>query len=136
MDMIHQLASDRYGSALARTSANQLDEFMADIGAKSIVPAELIWDDLPLTAKVNRFTSTGAQVRVWSVVVLGAPHVGVPNQTWHTVTVDLVWQHDDWKIDHWVDRPGPTPTLADGTDTALFDQLQQVTGWPRPVGGE
>jgi hypothetical protein len=50
--------------------------------------------------------------------------------------MDLVWQHDDWKIDHWIDRPGPTPTLADGTETALFDQLQQVTGWPRPVGGE
>ena len=109
---------------------------MADIGTKSIVPAQLIWDDIPLTATITRSNRATAQVRVWSVAVLGAPDVGVPNQTWHTVTVDLVWQHDDWKVNGWVDRPGPAPTLADGTDTGLFEQIRRVTGWPRAVGGQ
>lgn len=132
-DMIHQLTTERFGPALARTSANQLDQLMSEAGSESITPGQLLWDEIPLTATVTRSTATTASVRVWSVAVVGAPGVGVPRQAWRIVTVTLAWEGGDWRVDGWTARPGPAPTLADSTVTASFDALREVTGWPLAV---
>ena len=64
------------------------------------------------------------------MLVIGAPGVGVPRQAWRTVTVDLAWERDDWRIDRWTSEPGPTPVLDELTDTASLEELQRVTAWP------
>ena len=64
------------------------------------------------------------------MLVIGAPGVGVPRQAWRTVTVDLAWERDDWRIDRWASEPGPTPVLEELTDTASLEELQRVTAWP------
>jgi hypothetical protein len=130
-DMIDALSTKRFGPALASRSAQQLADLLQQVGTDGLTPSELLWSELPLTARVVRAGATRAQVQVWSVVVLGAPGVGVPHQAWRTVTVDLAWERDDWKVDGWSSTPGPTPVLTDGADAASLEDLTTVTGWPR-----
>ena len=134
-DMIRQLTTDRFGPTLARNSADQLNKLMSDVGSESITPAQLLWDEIPLTATVTQSGPTDAKVHVWSVLVVGAPGIGVPRQAWSTFTVKLAWQHNDWKVDGWSSRSGPTPTLTASTATAGFDALAGVTDWPLVARG-
>jgi hypothetical protein len=133
-DMIKALSTGRFGPTLASLSAQQLADFLEQVGTDGLTPSEVLWSELPLTARLVHIAAAQAQVQVWSVVVLGAPGVGVPHQLWRTVTVDLAWEHDDWKVDGWSSTPGPTPVLADGTDAASLEDLTTVTGWPRAAG--
>lgn len=133
-DMIGEIAADRFAPRLAKTSARQLDELMVQVGSAELTPSELIWDELPLTAKVTRSATDLPRVRVWSVLVVGAPGIGVPRQAWRTVTVDVAWERGDWRVAGWSAEPGPTPVVVDPTDTASIDAVRQVTGWPVAAG--
>lgn len=136
-DMIQSLASERYGPTLAAESSNQLSEMTAELGAATIAPADLVWSEIPLTARVIAADRMAARVEVWAVLVVGVPDVGAPRQAWRTVTVDLVWEHDDWKVDGWTSRAGPTPLLDATAAVASTEQVAEVLSWPSaPSGGE
>ena len=65
-------------------------------------PGQLLWSELPLTARVVASDEATAQVEVWSVVVIGIPTAdSVPRQAWRTVTVDLAWVEGDWLVSGW-----------------------------------
>lgn len=134
-DMIGSLASERYGPTLAAESSTQLAEMAAEIGAASVAPSELVWSEIPLTARVVTADEHHARVEVWSVLVVGVPDVGAPRQAWRTVTIDLTWEHDDWKIDGWSARPGPTPLLDATAAVASTDEIERVISWPPSPGG-
>jgi hypothetical protein len=73
------------------------------------------WVVEPLAAKVEAYTADRARVSVWVVRVLSRQRVVVPQSSWVTETVELVWEGGDWRL--WSDEstPGPTPVL-DGSD--------------------
>ncbi len=73
-------------------------------------------------------------MQVWALLVAGGDRLGSPRQLWRTVTVELVWEDGDWKVDGWTVRPGPTPALATNAPVASLAELREVTAWP-PVGG-
>lgn len=130
-DMIDALSSKRFGPTFASRSALQLADFLQQVGTEGLTPSELLWSELPLTARLVHADQRRAQVQVWSVLVLGAPRVGVPRQAWRTVTVDLTWEDEDWKIDGWSSTTGPTPVLGDDAAGASLEDLSIVTGWPQ-----
>jgi hypothetical protein len=129
-DMIHQVATARYAPRLAEASNDELTSLLGDAGEHAVTPSQLLWDEIPLTATVAGYSPDAAAVRVWTVLVAGAPNVGVPQQAWRTVTVTLRWQAGDWKVDGWSAAAGPTPQLPDGSASAGFSTLMTVTGWP------
>lgn len=129
-DMIGELATARYGPTLASASARQLDDLMGDLGTAGLVPAQLLWSELPLTARVLKGKASRVRVQAWTLLVIGAPGVGVPRQAWRTVTLDVVWERGDWRIDAWSSTPGPTPVLDELSDTASLEELERVTSWP------
>ena len=133
-DMIDVLASTRFAPALLRASNAQLRDVLGDLGATGIAPADVVFRELPLTAMVDDATLDRARVRVWSVVVAGAHGRGSPRQLWRTVSIDLVWEADDWRIDAWSATPGPTPALATGAPVAGLDDLAAVAAWPSAGG--
>ncbi|MDQ6836844.1 MAG: hypothetical protein M3137_00510 [Actinomycetota bacterium] len=133
-DMIGEIATGRFAPTLAKSSVAQLGEFMVQVGSVELTPGDLIWDELPLTAMVTRPGADRERVQVWSVLVVGAPGVGVPRQAWRTVTVDVAWERGDWKVAGWLAEPGPTPVLADPTGTASIEAVREVTGWPIAAG--
>ena len=132
-DMIATIASERYGPTLARESASQLSEMSMILGTASIPAGDLVWSELPLTATVV-LAGDAARVEVWSVLVIGVLDVGAPRQAWRTVTVDLIWEDSDWKIDGWSALPGPTPLLDATTAIATTQEINEVAAWP-PAGG-
>ena len=81
------------------------------------------WVVAPLATRVLGFSEERATVSVWLVRVLAQTGVAVPQSTWATVTVELVWEEDDWRLWSTTERPGPT-VVADGTDLpASAEQL-------------
>jgi hypothetical protein len=133
-DKIRVLASRRYGPTLADLSAAQLDAFIDDLAGEGLTSAQLLLQELPLTALVESASADTATVQVWALLVAGGERLGSPRQLWRTVTVELVWEDGDWKVDGWTVRPGPTPALATNAPVASLAELREVTAWPS-VGG-
>lgn len=70
------------------------------------------WLVRPMATRVEFFTEAAARVSVWTVTVLSATGVAVPQAEWLTVMVDLKWSGDDWRVDGVRSTPGPTPILS------------------------
>ena len=73
------------------------------------------WIVEPLAVKVEAFSTDRARVSVWLVRVLSRQGVVVPQTSWVTETVELVWEDSDWRLWSDTSTPGPTPVL-DGSD--------------------
>lgn len=73
------------------------------------------WVVAPLATKIEAYDLDRARVSVWLVRVLSRSGVVVPQSSWMTETVELVWERGDWHL--WADdsATGPTPVL-DGSD--------------------
>lgn len=129
-DMIETLASERFGTVLAVESADQLRELLGDLAEQGITPASAVFHELPLTARVVEVGDDTALVDVWSLLVIGVPNGQAPRQLWRTVQVELVWEHDDWRVDGWTATPGPTPALTATAEIATVPELVEVLAWP------
>ena len=133
-DMIRTLASVRFAPTLIESSASQLSVVLGDLGGAGITADTVVFREFVLSASVDHVTPVDAAVRVWSVVVAGAPGRGAPRQLWRTVSVELVWEAGDWRVDGWSSTSGPTPALATGVPVAPLDEMATVVAWPS-LGG-
>lgn len=95
--------------ALAR---EVLDEVRVARESLSNSPGRVWWIVRPLAVDVDAYTPDRARVVVWTVTVLSASDVALPQSDWTTVTVDLAWHDGDWRVDAIADVPGPTPMLG------------------------
>jgi hypothetical protein len=135
-DLIRSIASTAFGPKLAAASSAQLSEMTAELGAAKIAPADLVWAELPLTSRIVTAANERATVDVWSVLVVGVTGKGAPRQMWRTVSVTIIWERDDWRIDDWTTTPGPTPALAAMAAISDVPAIAGVLSWaPVPVGG-
>ena len=135
-DLIRSIASTAFGPKLAAASSAQLSEMTAELGAAKVAPADLVWAELPLTARTTAAAGDRATIDVWSVLVVGVTGKGAPRQMWRTVTVTMIWERDDWRIDDWTTVPGPTPALAAMAAISDVPAIAGVLSWsPVPVGG-
>ncbi len=133
-DLIESIASADYASELAAMSSRQLDELAFELGEAGIAPSQLVWSEVPLRARVVTAGRDHSVVDVWSVLVVGVPGHGAPRQVWRTVTVELIWERDDWRIDGWDTDAGPTPALAAQAEVSAVEDLASVLAWPAPGG--
>jgi hypothetical protein len=129
-DMIEQFASRHFAHELTKTTDQQLAKLSEALGEESIVPPQITWTEVPLSAQVDEADDETARVEVWSVVVVATPDVGVPRQAWRTVTVELVWENDDWKVHGWSVEAGPTPALAPAAAISSAGEVVAVAEWP------
>lgn len=67
------------------------------------------WLVRPLASRVEQFDPATARVVVWTVTILSAADVALPQADWMRVTVDLAWEGDAWRLQAIDDAPGPTP---------------------------
>jgi hypothetical protein len=129
-DMIGVLATRRFALDLAVTTERQLADLAETLGAAELLPPEIAWSEVPLTARVVDASDRAARIEIWSVVVVARPEVGVPRQAWRTVVIELAWEDEDWKVDGWSTTPGPTPALAAATAISTGDEVVEVAQWP------
>jgi hypothetical protein len=111
-DLIRSITSTAFGPKLAASSSTQLAEMTAELGAVDVSAADIVFEELPLRSRIVSADAEQAVVEVWSLLVIGVAGLGAPRQLWRTVTIDLLWERDDWRIDRWATVPGPTPALA------------------------
>lgn len=94
------------------------------------------WLVRPLAWRIEHFGGDRASVSVWSVSVLSASDVAVPQSDWFTSRYDLQLVDGRWLLTATRDEPGPTPQLG-GRDEPWqpepFDE--SLTGFTR-VGAE
>lgn len=94
------------------------------------------WLVRPLAWRIEHFGGDRASVSVWTVSVLSASDVAVPQSDWFTSRYDLQWVDGRWLLTATRDEPGPTPQLG-GSDEPWqpepFDE--SLTGFTR-VGAE
>lgn len=133
-DLIESIASSAYADELAALSSRQLEDLSIELGQAGVAPSQLVWSEIPLRARTVAAEDRSAVVEVWSVLVIGVPGVGAPRQVWRTVTVELVWERDDWRIDGWDASAGPTPALASAAEVSSVDEIAAVVAWPPPTG--
>lgn len=135
-DIIDSIATSAYGPALATLSSSQLADLSVELGDVGVSPSELVWSEIPLTARIVSADDHRAVVEVWAVLVVGVPGVGAPRQAWRTVAVEVAWERGDWRIDGWDTQPGPTPALAANSVVSSVEDIADVVSWPPAAGGE
>ena len=70
------------------------------------------WIVRPLATNVEAHRSDYARVAVWVVSVLSAADVAMPQSEWRTLTLELRWVDDEWRVDGITDVAGPTPMVG------------------------
>lgn len=119
----------------AMAAAGSADTLAADVLAKLAAATGPLaagtgptwWAVWPLAVKVDAYGGDRARVSVWLARFLSRQGVVVPQASWATDTVELVWERGDWRLWSTVSVPGPTPVLdgsalpvtAAGLDRAL-----------------
>lgn len=95
--------------AAASLSAETVAELRTARQALARSPGRVWWLVRPLASRVERFDPASARVVVWTVSVLSASDVALPQADWARVAVDLTWVEDAWRLQAIADTPGPTP---------------------------
>lgn len=110
---ITDLATDRAAEGLAAEAAGDIAEARTGLSAST---GRIWWLVRPLATRVAFYGPDQARVLVWTVTVLSAASVAVPQTEWLTVSIDLEWDRDAWRVDAVRDTPGPTPVPGPGDD--------------------
>lgn len=115
------MTDDEIGAALTAigtpAAAPRLaDEVVAEVAVArdglAASPGRVWWIVRHLAARLDAYTDLRARVSVWTVTVLSAPGVALPQADWLTVTVYLEWHGGDWRVAAVDDEPGPTPMVG------------------------
>lgn len=89
------------------------DDTVADIAAArgelSRSPGRVWWIVHPLAWRVADLDADAATVEVWTMTLLSAADVALPQTEWITATVELRWSGGAWLVEAVRDTAGPTP---------------------------
>lgn len=101
----------------AAASADALvDEVLGEVGAVRDAllrsPGRVWWIVRPLAWRVDSESERRAQVSVWTVSVLSAADVAMPQSEWQTTTFDLILEEGEWKLVATRETHGPSPQLG------------------------
>ncbi|MFI8816470.1 MULTISPECIES: hypothetical protein [unclassified Streptomyces] len=72
----------------------------------------------PVGTKVTAYSASSATVDVWCTGVFGTAGVSSTNPVssdWFTMTLQLQWTSEDWKVDSFAQKEGPAPVNTDRT---------------------
>jgi hypothetical protein len=121
------VASDSARVALVAQTRQRLEQLYA------AAPQEtLSYRVAVLAASVSMSGVDRAHTMVWQVGVLTTPS-GPIYAEWSTVTQDLVWEHNDWRVASEQMQPGPTPTPDPNSPPTVASELAtQLAGFDAP----
>lgn len=134
-DVIASFATVGFAPTLVEESGRELDDLLFSLGERGLAPDDLVWSEFPLTAVELSASADHVEVRVWSVLVVGATGGSVARQVWRTSTITLRWEDNDWKVDAWDSAAGPVPASASDAEISPVGEIAEVTGWSAVGGG-
>lgn len=106
---VRAVATPEAADRLAREAVGEVAVARESLAAS---PGRVWWLVRPLAWRVRTYSPERAEVAVWTVTVLSAADVAVPQADWLTVTVNLRWTGNGWRVDEVRDAPGPTPAAG------------------------
>jgi hypothetical protein len=106
---VTEIATQVAAQRLAADVVSEIRTARDQLGAS---PGRVWWLVRPLAWRLDHHSGDEARVSVWVVTVLSAAEVAAPQTEWMTVTIDLAWVEDNWRVDAVHDAPGPTPTTG------------------------
>ncbi|MGH9212783.1 MAG: hypothetical protein ACRD2C_19250 [Acidimicrobiales bacterium] len=108
-----QIATAVAEMATPEAAERLTDEIVATVRAArdelAESPGRVWWLVHPLAWRVDRYSPGRATVAVWTMRLLSASDVAVPQTEWLTSTLDLDWVNGDWRLAEVRDTAGPTP---------------------------
>lgn len=135
-ELIESFTTARFGPRLADDTSEQVSSLLLALGATGINPAQLRVVEVPITARLVEQSTTRARVEVWSIMAVALAGSGAGRQAWRTVALDLVLLDDDWLVDGWSSRFGPTPAFAPEVPIASGADIADVIDWGPALGGD
>jgi hypothetical protein len=122
-------ASDAYRQELTAAVDAELVPLQRQVAGLAGRP---IYRQAVLAAEVVSYIAPRARVAAW--VMLTAGQAGVNDNataTFATVTVDVVFEHGAWKLDHTSEQPGPSPEVHDSPASvdSLASRLDGFADW-------
>jgi hypothetical protein len=106
---VRAVATPEAADRLVREELEQVSVARASLATS---PGRVWWVVRPLAWRADTATRDTARVSVWTLTVLSAADVALPQADWLTVTVDLKWSNGRWLVDAIRDQPGPTPATG------------------------
>jgi hypothetical protein len=103
---VEEIATPEAAGSLVAETVEEISVAREELAQTS---GRVWWLVHPLAWRVESHSPDDATVAVWTVTVLSAARVALPQTEWLTVTVDLTWVDGNWRVDAMRDRPGPTP---------------------------
>jgi hypothetical protein len=130
---VRSIATEDGGQTLVDAVLGDVRELRV---ALAVTNGRIWWFVRPLAYRVDGPVTERARVDVWSVSVLSAADVAMPQADWTTTTFELELVDGDWLVDRTSDQPGPTPQTGGGDtpwEPEPFDR--SLTGFTR-IGAE
>ncbi|MGW0818906.1 hypothetical protein ACWD00_37870 [Streptomyces viridiviolaceus] len=84
---------------------------------------------MPIGTKVTDYADTAATVEVWCTGVFGTAGDKSTNPVtsdWFTMTLQLRWVNDDWKVDSFSQKEGPAPVPGDNKASSADEMTKAV----------
>lgn len=94
------------------------------------------WVVRPLAWRVESYDGARATVSVWTVSVLSAEGVALPQSEWVTTELELRWGSSGWALVSVRDSAGPTPQLGTGDTPWSADEFDDALAGFTRVGSE
>lgn len=110
-------ARDRLGNALGSSSAVLEDAL--GLTPDALADPDFVARAVPAGYRVVSLSPDAATVEVWGTAVFVAPGRQASSNQWSTVTVELAWERDDWKLVARRTAPGPTPPAVPAPQAGL-----------------
>lgn len=130
---VRAIATAAAGPDLARDTVADMRTARQALASSS---GRVWWIVRPLASRVEHFDPSDARVVVWTVTVLSAAEVALPQADWMLVTVDLVWTDGAWQLQSIADTPGPTPMTGTKDRPWQPEALDEVLGGFERVASE
>ncbi|WP_407110593.1 hypothetical protein ACE1N8_16480 [Streptomyces sp. DSM 116494] len=133
-EIIQQLfVADKQASLKDRFDRAYSKEFLSDIGleenGEAAVGSTYVSRTTPIGTKVTSYADSAATVEVWCSGVFGTAGEKTTNPVssdWFTMTLQLRWADDDWKVDSFSQRDGPAPVPGDDKASTADEMAEAV----------
>ncbi|MGW9497744.1 hypothetical protein ACWG5P_25760 [Streptomyces prasinus] len=127
---------DKQASLAERFNKAYSKEFLTNIGldenGEAVPGSTYVSRTMPIGTKVTNYSDAAAAVEVWCSGVFGTTGESTTNPVssdWFTMTLQLRWAADDWKVDSFAQKDGPAPVPGDDKASTAEEMAKAVEGY-------
>ncbi|GAA3203204.1 hypothetical protein GCM10010451_62230 [Streptomyces virens] len=133
-DIVQQVfVADKQAALEDRFSKAYTKDFLSNIGldenGNAAAGSTYVSRTMPIGTKVTSYSDTTAAVEVWCSGVFGTAGEKSTNPVtsdWFTMTLQLRWADNDWKVEAFSQKDGPAPVPGDDKASTAEEMAKAV----------